>query len=257
MLALISPAKTLDPHPKPLPVASTQPFFQPLALELVEIMRGFDAPALQTLMNISPALARLNADRFQNYLDHPTPTAGHPAAQLYRGDTYTGLDVDSWSPDDWHFAQDHLRILTGLYGLLRPLDRIQPYRLEMGTRLATPRGKDLYAFWGKRLIEVITQEVAAHANPTVINLASEEYAKAVAGLPMVTPIFKEERRGGLQVIGLMAKRARGAMARHLITHRLETPDPLQGFTAGGYRYRPELSDPTHWIFTRPQVAATP
>ncbi|GAB0057990.1 Peroxide stress resistance protein YaaA [Candidatus Magnetaquicoccaceae bacterium FCR-1] len=254
MLALISPAKTLDPHPEPLPLATTQPFFQQLAQELAEVMRGFDAPALESLMNISPALARLNAERFQSFIANPAPQVGHPAAQLYRGDTYTGLDVDSWSLDDWEFAQGHLRILTGLYGLLRPLDRIQPYRLEMGTRLANPRGKDLYAFWGKQLIEAITAQVATHANPTVINLASEEYAKAVAGLPMVTPVFKEERRGRLQVIGLMAKRARGAMARHMITQRLECPEPLQAFTEGGYRYRPELSNASHWIFVRPETA---
>ncbi|MEO5332223.1 MAG: peroxide stress protein YaaA [Magnetococcus sp. YQC-5] len=164
------------------------------------------------------------------------------------------MDADSWDDEDWLFSQTHLRILSGLYGLLRPLDRIQPYRLEMNTQLPNPRGENLYAFWRHLLTSEITSLIAQHHTPIVINLASEEYIKAIdisrLPSPMITPIFKEARHGRLQVIGLLAKRARGAMARYMIQNRLKTPEPLQQFTEGGYRFQAELSNAQQWVFVR-------
>lgn len=253
MLALISPAKTLDTNPSRLELSGSRPEFIEQANRLATLLKAFSAEALAQQMSLSPALAKLNRERFQAFRCDENPPNAKFAAELYRGDTYDGLAVDSWSREDWHFAQEHLRILTGLYGLLRPLDRIQPYRLEMSTRLTNPEGKDLYAFWGTRLSRAISEQVARHENPTVIHLASEEYIKAVPGVPLLTPVFLEERPEGLKVIGLMAKKARGAMARHLITHRLTTPEPLQRFTEGGYRFREALSDAGRWVFVRAAV----
>lgn len=249
MLALISPAKTLDPAAPVPDVPHSQPMFPDQTRQLVELLRGFDEAALATLMGLSPALARLNWERFQDF-SRVAPPIVRPAAALYRGDTYTGLAVDDWSREDWAFAQGHVRILSGLYGLLRPLDLIQPYRLEMGVRLANPAGKDLYAFWGGRLAEAVTKALVGHEHPLVVNLASEEYAKAVSGLPMLTPVFQEARGDRLQVIGLMAKRARGAMARFMVTRRLTAPEGLRDFNEGGYAFREALSDGQRWVFVR-------
>ncbi|MBF0159572.1 MAG: peroxide stress protein YaaA [Magnetococcales bacterium] len=251
MLALISPAKTLDTSPSLLGLAGTQPDFGADALQLVHQLKQLSEAELAALLHISPALARLNSERFRAFSADPVAPAAQCAALMYRGDTYQGLDVDSWGGGDWDTAQQSLRILSGLYGVLRPLDLIQPYRLEMATRLANTRGKDLYAFWGKRLSEHITA-LAGHR--TVINLASEEYTRVVKEVPMVTPVFKEQRQGRMQVIGLLAKRARGAMARFMITNRLTEPESLQQFTEGGYVFRQELSDPTHWLFVQDHVS---
>ncbi|MBF0423404.1 MAG: peroxide stress protein YaaA [Magnetococcales bacterium] len=247
MLALISPAKTLDTTPSRLEFVGTQPEFLEDALQLVGQLRGLNEGELGALLGISPALARLNVERFQVFSSDPRSSSAKYAAELYRGDTYEGLNVAAWKPADWDVAQHSLRILSGLYGVLRPLDFIQPYRLEMGTRLTTSRGKDLYAFWGRHLSEHLA---ALASNRTVINLASEEYSKAVRDVSMITPVFKERRQGRMQVIGLLAKRARGAMASLMITRRLTEPDALKEFTEGGYRYQEDLSDATHWMFVR-------
>ena len=173
---------------------------------------------------------------------------------MFNGDTYTGLEASSLSEADLDWAQDHLAILSGLYGVLRPLDLIQPYRLEMGTKLKTGRGTTLYQFWGERITQQLSAQLAAHDDPTVINLASNEYFKSVQAkaLPgqVITPAFKEMRDGKAKMISFMAKRARGMMARHIIEHRLERPEDIKGFTAGGYQFDEASSTDTTWTFIR-------
>ncbi|MBF0342360.1 MAG: peroxide stress protein YaaA [Magnetococcales bacterium] len=250
MLVLISPAKTLDTAPSCLGLPGSCPEFLDQARQLAALLQGYDAVALEKLLGISPALARLNRERYQQFLTLADSDRHKFAAELYRGDTYDGLAVDTWNREDWGFAQGHLRILSGLYGLLRPLDLIQPYRLEMSTRLVNPAGRDLYAFWGRQLADAVAIQVADHPDPRVIHLASEAYIRAVPGVALLTPVFLEERPEGLKVIALLAKRARGAMARYLITRRLTTPEPLQEFCEGGYGFRPDLSDARRWVFVR-------
>ncbi|MBF0614373.1 MAG: peroxide stress protein YaaA [Magnetococcales bacterium] len=250
MIILISPAKTMDPAPTRLDLPLSQPEWLDEANRLATILKGLESRALEQLLGISPALAQLNAERFRNFSLDPAPAQLKPAGELYRGDTYDGLAVATWNQEDWRFAQHTLRILSGLYGLLCPLDGIQPYRLEMSTRLVNPAGKDLYRFWGTRLSDSLRRQLAEHAHPVVVHLASEDYIKAVPALPLLTPVFLEPKPDGLKVIGLLAKRARGAMARFAITRRLSDPEPLKEFTEEGYRYRPELSDTARWVFVR-------
>ncbi len=252
MLALISPAKKQNFTVKPAPVATTRPPFPAETAELAAIMAGFDVPALMKTLKISENLAKLNVGRFQNFTLPHDPDNAAPALRVFQGDTYVGLAADRFSPADWQFASDHLAILSGLYGLLKPTDLIQPHRLEMGAPLTTPRGKTLYAFWGQRLAERIIAHLRDHDHPRLINLASREYFKAVPTnhlpLPPLTPVFKEPHGDGYRVVGIKAKKARGAMARFFIQNRLSTPEGLKDFTEYGYRYRPELSDERHWTF---------
>ncbi|MBF0626850.1 MAG: YaaA family protein [Magnetococcales bacterium] len=253
MLALISPAKTLDTTPSRLDLPGSVPGLLDSANQLATLLKKHSETQLAQLLGISPALAQLNAERFRNFTTEGSSPHAKPAAELYRGDTYDGLNVESWSREDWQFAQGALRILSGLYGLLRPLDAIQPYRLEMSSRLANPAGQDLYRFWGNRLSDAILAETASHADPTVLHLASADYIKAVPGIPLLTPVFLEPRPEGLKVIGLLAKRARGAMARFMITRRLTSPEPLKQFTEGGYRFQDHLSDSGRWVYVRESV----
>lgn len=257
MLALVSPAKKLDfsELSKPLPYSRSE--FTDETQSLVKTARRLSRPKLRKLMNLSAALTDLNYQRFQDHAPVSTPDNAKQAALAFAGDTYAGLDSASLDEDDWAFAQDHLRILSGLYGLLRPLDLIQPYRLEMGSRLTTRRGKSLYDFWGKRLAVAIDSVVAGHETPVVVNLASNEYFKAVPLKSLqaraITAIFKEvdgDNDGQGKVIGFFAKRARGAMARYMIQNRLENPEDLKSFADDGYRYRDNLSDADNWVFTR-------
>ncbi|MEG3638527.1 peroxide stress protein YaaA [Magnetococcus sp. PR-3] len=254
MLAVISPAKKLDESP----CQSSLPYTLPDALthtqSLIDTLSPYSEHELAELMKLSDKLAVLNVGRYQAFNLPFTPANAKQAAMMFQGDTYVGLQAQSMNQQDISFAQEHLRILSGLYGTLRPMDLIQPYRLEMGTRLKNERGKDLYAFWGELPTQAINQATAGHADRTLINLASNEYFKAVktkqlAG-PIITPVFKEIKNGQAKVIGLMAKRARGMMARYLIDQRLESPEPLKSFTAGGYAYQAGLSTDSDWIFTR-------
>ena len=259
MLALVSPAKKLDFSTLDRPLAHTEPAFADDTGKLVKAARRLGRGKLQRLMKLSDSLGELNYRRFRDFAAEATPDNAKQAALAFAGDTYAGLDAASLDADDLAYAQNHLRILSGLYGLLRPLDLIQPYRLEMGSRLGTRRGADLYGFWGDKLARAIDSLVADHPSPVVVNLASSEYFKAVGTKSpgakslrarVVTPVFKEEKNGMAKVIGFVAKRARGAMARHMITNRIETPDELKSFTGGGYRYRDKLSDGDTWVFTR-------
>lgn len=254
MLLVISPAKTLDferPHTR---VKATQPDFLDRSAALIDTLRQHSEADLGALMKISPALAALNADRFRTWRTPFTTANARPALHAFRGDVYQGLDADTLAPADVRYAQTHLRILSGLYGLLRPLDLIQPYRLEMGTRLAVGDYRNLHAFWGATVTEALNQLLAAQRRPVLVNLASEEYFGAVEterlNARIVTPIFREFRNGRYQFISMLGKRARGLMARFAITERVRTPEGLKAFTADGYRFDQAQSGPDDWVFTR-------
>ena len=255
MLAIVSPAKKLDFSDLPRPLPHSLPDFTDQTQSLVKTARGLSRPKLRKLMNLTAPLAALNHQRFQDHALVTSLENGKQAAFAFAGDTYMGLDSATFDDGDLEFAQNHLRILSGLYGLLRPLDLIQPYRLEMKSRLATRRGKTLYDFWGNRLAQAIDEAVGEHSTPVVVNLASNEYFKAVPtkslSARVITPAFKEAGNGSAKVIGFFAKHARGAMARYMIQNRLEKPDELKAFTADGYRYQDNLSDTDDWVFTRP------
>ena len=254
MLIVLSPSKTLDPDAPVDADACTQPAHLPESRRLVRRLRELSAQDLAGLMRISAKLAELNFERYRQWRTPFTPGNARPAALTFKGDVYTGLGADDFSADDLDYAQDHLRILSGLYGLLRPLDLIQPYRLEMGTRLANPRGANLYEFWGGRISADLRRTLAGQARPTLVNLASQEYYRAVRprelDAPVVTPVFKERRNGGCRVIGLFAKKARGMMARYAVKRRLERAEQLLDFAEGGYRHAPELSSAAEWVFVR-------
>ncbi len=250
MLTVISPAKKLDFDRTPLKIDATEPDFQADAYALSRAARQIGVEGLQKLMHISPALAELNHARFQDFAEAPLPEQVKPAALAFNGDTYTGLQADTLSADDLAYAQDHLRLLSGLYGLLRPMDNIQPYRLEMGSRLATKRGKNLYQYWGSRLAQAINETGAS----ILLNCASVEYFKAVDAKELqpsvITPVFMEEREGSRKVVGLFAKRARGMMARYVVQNRIESEAGIKGFDHGGYGYRADLSEGGRMVFTR-------
>jgi len=254
MLALLSPAKKMDFNRTSLPADHTNLKLQKDTAELLETARKQKADDLKRLMKISDDLSTLNYQRFQAMTFPFTPDNAKQAAYAFNGDTYTGLDITTIKPEDVAYAQDHVRILSGLYGLVRPLDLIQPYRLEMGTRLPTSRGENLYDFWGDRLAEAINEELASHSNKTVINLASNEYFKAVRkkvlAYPVITPVFKEVKGGVAKVIGFPAKRARGMMARYISQHRIERPEDLKAFNEAGYNYQPDMSSDSEYHFYR-------
>lgn len=256
MLVILSPAKSLDFDPPPADVPHTLPQMADDTALLAERARGLTPADLKRLMGISDKLADLNHARFQAFGAPDLGRTAKQAALAFSGDTYTGLDAPSLDRDALVWAQDHVAILSGLYGLLRPLDLIEPYRLEMGTKLDTARGKDLYAFWQGRIAPVLDTAVADHAHPAIINCASTEYFKAAEARTLkarvITPVFHDEKDGRGRVIGLMAKRARGMMARYVIDHRLEDPEDLKAFDSGGYRFQPDRSDADTWLFSRPQ-----
>ncbi len=256
MLALISPAKKLDFETEPAVGRHSQPRFLEQTQELVAVARSLSRDELARTMKLSDKLADLNYARFQAFETPFTLANAKQAALVFNGDTYVGLQADTLIEDDLEFAQDHLRILSGLYGLLKPLDLIQPYRLEMGAKFRPPEGGDLYGFWNGRLTDAINRTLGEQSDRTVVNLASNEYFKAVHEKdligPVITPVFKEIKDGEARTLGMFAKRARGAMARHMIVNRLGQPDGLKSFGDGGYEYRPDLSDERSWVYTRQQ-----
>jgi len=256
MLAILSPAKKLDFESEPVTDAFSQPVLLDDAEKIAAKARKLSRPKLKAMMHISDKLADLNYQRFQAFEPPFDLSNARQAALTFAGDTYVGFDAPSLKKKDLLYAQEHVRILSGLYGLLRPLDLIQPYRLEMGTKFPIGRNEDLYGFWGTRITDALNDATEGQKNRTVVNLASNEYAKSVKpkGLAgrMITPVFKEEKDGQARVIGLFAKRARGMMARFMVTERVDTEDGLKDFTEDGYRYQPEASDETSWVFSRPQ-----
>lgn len=257
MLALISPAKKLDfEQPPAVNVAKsvTQPEFGEQSQKLVDVLSAMSEKKLQKLMGLSDALAELNYGRYQNYKTPFTMKNAKPAIYAFRGDTYQGLDADTLGKRDLEYAQKHLRMLSGLYGLLRPLDLIQPYRLEMGTRLKTKAGKNLYEFWGEQLTLACNELVEGHRDPTVVCLASNEYIKVikkkVLSSPLLTCHFKEMKNGKPTTIGLFAKQARGMMARYMIVNRVEKAERLKAFGEEGYAFSEKLSDDKNYVFVR-------
>lgn len=257
MLAVISPAKSLDfktPVPAAIRRKTSQPQFLDDSRELVDVLRGFTPNRLKKLMRISDALAFENAQRWQAYSTPFTTANAKPALQAFTGDVYIGLEAHTLSARDLNWAQSHLRILSGLYGLLRPLDLIQAYRLEMGTTLKNPRGKDLYQFWGDRITEKVNEDLAGQRSPVLVNLASNEYYNAInpaaIDARIVTPVFKDLSRGQYRVLSFFAKRARGAMVRHLIDSRANSLKAIRSFSSLGYRYSEDASDGDRMVFLR-------
>lgn len=252
MLIVISPAKRLDWTPVDGP--TTTPEFLEDANRLAKTARNLTLGDLQKLMKLSPDLARLNRDRYQDFATEPTGEQTRPAARAFAGDTYLGLEAGTLEPDEMDWAQEHLRILSGLYGALRPRDAIQPYRLEMGSRLKTRRGKNLYEYWGAQISKSLNAQASAINSDVLINCASQEYFGAVdlkaLKLRVITPVFMEERAGQAKIVSFFAKKARGAMARYVVQHRLSDPDAIKDFDMGGYTYNAEMSGADNWVFLR-------
>lgn len=253
MLVVISPAKRLDWAERD--VAATAPDFQDDAISLARTARNLTLGNLKGLMHLSDDLARLNRDRFKAFQDAPTDDVTRPAALAFAGDTYQGLEAGTLDADEMAYAQDHLRILSGLYGVLRPLDSIQAYRLEMGSRLKTRRGGNLYDYWRDDLSKALNTQGAATGSDVLVNCASQEYFGAVAlkalKLRVVTPAFMEDKGQGPKIVSFFAKKARGAMARYMVQNRLKDVADLQDFDIGGYTYQPDLSTPDKPVFVRP------
>jgi uncharacterized protein len=254
MLIVLSPAKTLDFESPILDVEASRPEFSADAARLVTCLRELPPARIAALMSLSDRLASLNAERYANYSARGKPAVARQALLAFDGDVYAGLDARNLPEQALHFAQRHLRILSGLYGVLRPLDLIQPYRLEMGTRLQTARGGDLYAYWGSRPAKALKRALDGHDTAVLVNLASEEYFKAIdrraLGVPVIQPIFQERREGAFRIIGFSAKRARGMMARFAIDHRLTDPEGLKAFDRDGYGFDRKASTEQNWYFRR-------
>ena len=258
MLVVVSPAKRLD-WSEQSEVTPTDPAFRTDANKLVKTARTLAAEDLSRMMDISADLGRLNAQRFRDFKMRGAADV-RPAMLAFAGDTYQGLDAQSLSEDARRWAQDHLRILSGLYGLLRPLDAIQPYRLEMGTRFATDKGKTLYDYWGNRIAKALNKAARETGAKVLLNCASQEYFGAVdrkaLKLRVVAPVFLEDRDGAAKTVSFFAKRARGAMARYVVENRIEDPADLRGFDLGGYAWDAAASTEDAPVFKRPYPEET-
>jgi cytoplasmic iron level regulating protein YaaA (DUF328/UPF0246 family) len=254
MLFLLSPAKSLD-YDTPLgEVPHTEPQFTKQSGELISILKKKSPVEIAELMDLSEALSTLNAARYKAWSPKFTAKNSRQAVLAFNGDVYEGLDARSLKPQDLEWAQEHIAILSGLYGVLRPLDWMQPYRLEMGTTLANAQGSNLYKFWGRTIADHLQAQVDAHPQPIIVNLASQEYFKAVDRKALKARVIEcvfEERKGpGYKVISFMAKRARGLMARYAITRRVKTPGALEKFNLEGYAFAPAVSEPNRLVYRR-------
>ena len=262
MLFLLSPAKTLDydtPVPKTVQRRVTEPLFVDRAAQLITVLRQKSAAQVAALMNLSDKLAELNVQRYAAWQPVATPANSKAAVLAFNGDVYDGLDAKTLNTAELNWAQQHLVLLSGLYGALRPLDRLQPYRLEMGTALKTAHGKDLYAYWGSTVVQHLNALQADEASPVVVNLASQEYARVVLGAQagtalravVVDCVFEEAQPGGsYKVVSFFAKKARGLMARFAVQQHLRSVKALQGFDAAGYAWNAAASTPQRLVFRR-------
>jgi len=257
MLLLLSPAKTLDyetPVPSWLP--HTRPHFVAESTQLIALLRERDGPQIGALMNLSESLASVNVERYAAWSPRFTAANSKQAILAFAGDVYTGLQAASLSADDLAWAQQHVAILSGLHGVLRPLDRLQPYRLEMGTALQTLKGRDLYAYWGDTVAELINERQAGEPSPLVVNLASVEYSRVALRKALrarvIDCVFEDWKDGRYKVISFFAKRARGLMARHAVLRRARRPAQLQSFAADGYAFDEAGSAPDRLVFRRRQ-----
>jgi cytoplasmic iron level regulating protein YaaA (DUF328/UPF0246 family) len=253
MIFVLSPSKTLD-FEEPRFKEYSEPDFLGESQELVEILKKKKVKDLKALMSISDNLAVLNAQRYEAFEQPFTLDNAKQAVLAFKGDVYTGLNSDELNKEDLRFAQDHLRILSGLYGLLKPMDLIQPYRLEMGTKLQNKKGKDLYAFWDDKITDQINEELKDHKEKVLVNLASKEYFKSINTKKLdgrlLTISFKEYRNDKYKVIAFNAKKARGLMSRYIIQNRIDEVERLKSFDWDDYFYNPDLSDEKEWVFTR-------
>ncbi|MGP5308851.1 peroxide stress protein YaaA [Vreelandella alkaliphila] len=258
MLSVISPAKTLDFETPSTTDKVTQPNFLDHSKPLIEILRDYSPQQLSDLMGISDKLAGLNAARFADWQPPFTLDNAKPAVQAFQGDVYTGLEANTFSDDDNLFAQQHLRILSGLYGLLRPLDLIQAYRLEMGTKLPNDAGKDLYAYWKPTLTQALNSAIEESGSNVLVNLASNEYFKAIdtkkLAARVIIPVFKDEKNGSFKIISFYAKKARGLMSAWIIQQQINDPEQLTAFDVAGYRFDPAASQGDTLVFTRNENA---
>jgi len=261
MITLLSPAKTLDFESKIDPaIKHTQPQLDADAAILISALRMRSIDDIAQLMMLSRTLAALNVDRYQHWqAEHVMGDNCRQCVIAFKGGVYQGLAVENWSIDDYNQSQSSLRILSGLYGLLRPLDLIYPYRLEMGTKLETTYGKNLYEFWGSKITDELNKELANDEHPAIINLASKEYFSSVKprelAAPVYTPDFKDFKNGKYKVISFFAKKARGTMAAWIIKNKIHDPEKIKEFNEDGYSYNAELSDGKKWVFTRNQEEA--
>ena len=259
MLTVLSPAKTLDYETAPITQSATLPRFMDQSALLVEDARGLNPDDIRTLMGVSEQIAHLNHERFMNWQSESTSDNAKQAVLAFKGDVYTGLQAETLSEDDLDFAQTRLRILSGLYGLLRPLDLMQPYRLEMGLKFTNQRGRNLYEFWGEQLTDTLNADLVSAKTEVLINLASNEYFKAVKpkllNADIITPQFKDLKNGQYKMISFFAKKARGLMARYIIDNRITEPEALKSFSEAGYYYSDEQSQGDQWVFLRDEVPA--
>jgi len=258
MLTLLSPAKSLDYQSPLLIERSTQPRLKADTSALIEQLKGFSAPEIGALMSVSDKLAALNHERFQSFASSFTKKNSRQAILAFVGDVYQGMTLADWSADDFATAQDHLRILSGLYGVLRPLDLMQPYRLEMGTALKNARGNNLYQFWGDRITELLNADLEKSKSDVVVNLASNEYFSAVNPSKLkgtlISPVFKDEKNGTFKIISFYAKKARGMMADFVIKNDLKQASDLHHFTTGGYTYDAQSSTEAKPVFLRSETS---
>lgn len=252
MLIVLSPAKSLDLDTPPTTKLHTTPDFIDHSAQLIDILREYSPARIGELMSISDALSTLNVTRYASWSqDH---SAERQAVMSFDGDVYTGLEARKLTPKQLGYVQQHVRILSGLYGVLRPLDQMHPYRLEMGTRLANPRGKDLYAFWGELVTQKLNETIAANGDKALLNLASEEYFKVVKpkllNVPVITPVFEDWKGGKYKIISFFAKRARGMMARYAAVKGIADPEKLKRFDVDGYAFDKKVSSEKEWVFRR-------
>jgi len=254
MLIFLSPAKSLDYTTPPQVATHTRPAFLKQSETLIKQLRKLSPADIANLMDLSDPLALLNFNRYADWKLPFTPENAKQAVLAFDGDVYDGLAAKTLSAADLDFAQQHVRILSGLYGILRPLDLMQPYRLEMGTKFANKGGKDLYAFWGERLLDAINAELEAMQRPVAVNLASEEYFKAAVGRKfkgqLIQLVFEDWKSGKYKIISFYAKRARGLMTRYAVLNRLDEPEGLKDFDYDGYAFAPSVSDDRRWVFRR-------
>lgn len=258
MLIVVSPAKTLD-YESPLPSECyTQPELTEHSKQLIEVCRKLTPADISELMKVSDKIAGLNVARFAEWSETFTTDNARQAIFAFKGDVYTGLEAETLSEDDLSYAQSHLRMLSGLYGLLKPLDLMQPYRLEMGTKLANERGSNLYQFWGNIITDKLNEALSEQGDNVLINLASNEYFKAVKpkalDAQIITPVFKDCKNGQYKVISFYAKKARGMMARYIIENRIESVKQLEAFDTAGYYFAADESTPTELVFKREEQA---
>ncbi|WP_235296188.1 peroxide stress protein YaaA [Portibacter marinus] len=253
MITLLSPAKTLD-YSEDGKFGHTMPRLLDHSLRLVDNLKKKNSKKLQDLMNISKDLADLNVDRYEQFSSDFKEENSKPSILAFKGDVYVGLEAESFTENEMEFAQEHIRILSGLYGLLRPLDLMQPYRLEMGTSLKTTRGRNLYEFWKSRITDLLNEDLENQDNKTILNLASNEYFKAIKKKKLNGNIlevnFKEDREGELKFISFNAKKARGLMSRYIVKNRIDNPEDLKGFDYEGYYYSADHSQDDEWLFIR-------